>query len=152
MDTPAMTPPVSPSSSDQNDRVLAALAHGAVLIPSLGFLAPIIIWATQRDRSRFVAFQSLQAAIYQVSIFIFWFLFMGCYMVAFLGMIFLGTQNQANQLGPGFFFAMPFGVMGLGFLAMGLWVIYGLVAAVQCLRGVNFHYLFLGSWLSRTLK
>jgi len=35
----------------QDERVTAALAHAATLLPMMGALASIVIWATQKDRS-----------------------------------------------------------------------------------------------------
>jgi uncharacterized Tic20 family protein len=48
-----------------DERILAALAHGSIIVSVVGLLVPAIIWITQRQKSRFVAFQSLQAIIFQ---------------------------------------------------------------------------------------
>lgn len=49
----------------QDERIMAALAHVTVIWPTLGMIAPIVIWGTQREKSPFVGFQALQAAAYQ---------------------------------------------------------------------------------------
>jgi len=56
----------NPTRPTPDERVTAALAHAATLLPMMGALASIVIWATQKDRSRYVAFQALQAAVYQI--------------------------------------------------------------------------------------
>lgn len=53
-------------SDDQ--RMLAALAHAGIVMNSLGgggIIAAAVIWATQRDRSAFVARHALQALLFQ---------------------------------------------------------------------------------------
>jgi uncharacterized Tic20 family protein len=67
----------------QDERVMAALAHISALLPMMGVVAPIIIWVTQKGKSKFVAFQSLQALAYQLSMILAWFVGMGCYMFSF---------------------------------------------------------------------
>ena len=47
-------------------RLLAALAHGSVVAQGLGLLVGVVVYTNQRDRSRYAAFQALQAAIYQL--------------------------------------------------------------------------------------
>jgi uncharacterized Tic20 family protein len=58
----------------QDERVMAALAQISVLVPFLGVVAPIVIWVTQKDKSRYVAFQSLQAVAFQLTMVFAWFL------------------------------------------------------------------------------
>lgn len=48
----------------QDERIMAAVAHATVIWPTLGLLAPLVIWGTQREKSPFVGFQSIQAAAY----------------------------------------------------------------------------------------
>jgi uncharacterized Tic20 family protein len=60
-----MTQPNLSPNNNQNENILAALSHATVLIPMMGVIAPIVIWATQKDKSAYVAFQALQATIYQ---------------------------------------------------------------------------------------
>jgi uncharacterized Tic20 family protein len=51
----------------QDERVMAALSHASALLPMMVIIAPIIIWVTQKEKSQYVAFQSLQAIAYQLS-------------------------------------------------------------------------------------
>jgi uncharacterized Tic20 family protein len=67
---------------NQDERIMAALAHGSILLPMTGVIAPIVIWITQREKSRYVAFQSLQALLFQLILIVAWVLGMGCYMLS----------------------------------------------------------------------
>ena len=77
---------ISTPAPSQNDKIMAALAHISAVLPFVGIIAPIIIWATQKDKSEYVAFQSLQAVAYQLVMILAWFIGMGCYMISFFTM------------------------------------------------------------------
>jgi uncharacterized Tic20 family protein len=72
-------------SPTQDERVMAALSHGSALLPMLGIIAPIIIWVTQKEKSKYVAFQALQALAYQTIMIVAYFFAMGCYILSFFG-------------------------------------------------------------------
>lgn len=74
------------SIPSQNDKIMAALAHVSAILPFMGVIAPIIIWATQKDKSEYVAFQALPAVAYQLLMILAWFVGMGCYMLSFFTM------------------------------------------------------------------
>jgi uncharacterized Tic20 family protein len=140
---------------DQNDRIMAALAHVTAILPVMGVIAPIIIWATQRERSEFVGFQALQAAIYQLLIVFAWILGMACYMCSIVFMIipasfgqYRGGDFSAEWLGVFF----PFLVLGLVLVGGIAFVVYGVVGAVLVLQGKDFRYLLIGSWLEGYLQ
>jgi dolichyl-phosphate-mannose--protein O-mannosyl transferase len=46
---------------------MAALAHGGILLFGMGLVAAIVLWVTQKEKSRYVAFQTLQAAAYHLA-------------------------------------------------------------------------------------
>ncbi len=78
----------TPISSD--DRVMAALAH------FFGLFGALIIWATQKDKSRFVKFQALQSLAFGGLLTIAMMLATFCmFGVMILGM--LGTVLAASQ-------------------------------------------------------
>lgn len=58
------------------ERTLAALSHGfgilgmVVSAGFLGWLAPLVIYLTQKDKSRFVAYHAFQALIFQGVLFL----------------------------------------------------------------------------------
>ena len=45
------------------NRLLAALAHGAIFAQGIGILVGVLVYINQRDQSRYTTFQALQAAI-----------------------------------------------------------------------------------------
>jgi uncharacterized Tic20 family protein len=58
----SMTTTDSRPSTTPNERIAAALAHGGTCVA--WFFAPLLVWAIERDRSRFVAHQALQALLW----------------------------------------------------------------------------------------
>lgn len=135
----------------QDERVMAALSHVTVLIPTIGVIAPIVIWATQKEKSRFVAFQALQAAAFQLLIVVLWFVGMACYMGSFFlmfGGIALSQSAGRFNPGPGFAvipFLVIFGMLSI----MLLMVIIGIVAAIMVFQGKDFHYPLIGDFVER---
>jgi uncharacterized protein len=142
----------------QDERVMAALAQISVLVPLLGVIAPIVIWVTQKDKSRYVAFQSLQAVAFQLTMVFAWFIGMGCYMCSFFSMFLtipLASSRELPQsinplFGVGFF--TPFLVMGLMLLGGFLFILYGIFAAVMTFQGKPFRYAILGRRVEQFLE
>jgi len=50
---------------NSEERLLAMLAHLSIFLG--GIILPIIIWATQKDKSKFVRFHSLQAIFFHIA-------------------------------------------------------------------------------------
>ncbi|HSB02233.1 MAG TPA: DUF4870 domain-containing protein [Anaerolineales bacterium] len=145
------------SIPSQNDKIMAALAHISALLPLMGVIAPIVIWATQKDKSEYVAFQALQAVAYQLAMVVAWFIGMGCYMLSFFTM-FLGIPFSAsnggevgNSIMP-FFMLIPFGILGAIFIGGALFVIYGVIGAIQVFQGKDFRYIIIGNRLANYLE
>jgi uncharacterized protein len=148
---------ISPEPA-QNDKIMAALAHISALLPLMGVIAPIVIWATQKDKSEFVAFQALQAIAYQLLMILAWFIGMGCYMLSFFS-TFLTIPFAGNGMegGPGsiffmFGFLIPFMIFGLIFLGGAIFIIYGVVGAIMTFQGKHFRYAILGKRLESYLQ
>jgi uncharacterized Tic20 family protein len=143
-----------------DERILAALAHITILVPFMGIIAAIVIWVTQKEKSRYVGFQALQATVFQLILVLAWFIGMGCYMGSFI-LSFVGMAGFASSgstlSGP----AQGFGVLGvlIPFIVFGLimltglvFIIYGIVAALQALRGNAFRYAIIGDRIERFLQ
>lgn len=136
---------------------MAAVAHATVIWPTLGLLAPFVIWGTQREKSAFVGFQAIQAAAYQFILLLRGLLGAACYMCSFLGfplgaMLAAPFDEGAAVCFPFLTFSFSFGIL---FLLMLLWLAYvgyGLFGAVRVLRGNDFRYVILGPWLERYLE
>ena len=144
----------------QNDKIMAALAHISAVLPFMGVIAPIVIWATQKDKSEYVAFQALQAVAYQLLMILAWFVGMGCYMLSFFGMFltipFAGSSggDVSPSAAPFLMFGtlVPFMVFGAIFIGGAIFVIYGVIGAIQVFQGKDFRYIIIGRRLENYLQ
>lgn len=151
-----MTGP-TPAPPTQDERLMAGLSHISVLLPMMGVIAPIVIWVTQREKSRFVTFQSLQALAFQLTMVLAWFVGMACYMgsffTTFLAIPFGGGTGRTG-IEPlfGLFFFVPFLVFGAIFLGWFAFTAYGIAGAIQSFQGKPFRYAILGERVARFLE
>lgn len=53
-------------SPTQDEKVTSALAHAAVILPMWGIIITAVFWATQREKSKFIQDQTLQALSWQI--------------------------------------------------------------------------------------
>ncbi|MCJ7551859.1 MAG: DUF4870 domain-containing protein [Anaerolineae bacterium] len=125
-----------------DERTWAMLAHLSVLLNLvtgfLGVAAALVIYLVYKDRSRYVAYQSMQAFLFQL---IFWAgggLLIGI-MWAVVGAL------SAVLIG---ILLIPFAVvLTLVFLLMPLVaLVYGVVGAVRSSNGEDFRYGLIGDW------
>ncbi|HDQ73684.1 MAG TPA: DUF4870 domain-containing protein [Chloroflexi bacterium] len=146
--------------STQDDRIMAALAHASVIIPFWGMIGAVVIWATQREKSRFVGFQALQALVYQLSLILLGAFGFACYMCSFPVMM-LSIPGFASMQGPRgmgggilslLISTIPFCIMGLVMLLGFAFVIYGFYGAARVLQGEDFRYAIVGSRLEAYLN
>ncbi|MBI3760471.1 MAG: DUF4870 domain-containing protein [Chloroflexi bacterium] len=150
-----MTTEASPTS---DERLMAALAH------FFGPIVALIVWATQKDKSRFVRFQSVQALAFDLTVVVVAFVVIGCFVALVFGTALLGTtgtfiaanQNQdsgGSILGllVGLTFFLPF----LAWCPMMILVISTLVArviaAISVFQGKDFRYPVLGARVEKFL-
>jgi uncharacterized Tic20 family protein len=141
---------LNPSTPD--DRIMAALSHAAILIPTIGIVAPIVIWVTQKEKSKYVAFQSLQALAFQISLVLLWLVGMGCYLLSILGVFSSSLLPAARPGMEDWGIVIPLFVFGLIFLGAFIFLIYGIVAAVMAFQGKPFRYLLIGNMVERFLQ
>ena len=91
-----------PGSYTNEEKLFALLCHLSVFIG--GVFLPIILWATQKDKSKFVAFHALQAIFYQLSciiiyvIFVFVFIFFYMFLSVGAGALFFGLSPDFAPL------------------------------------------------------
>ena len=133
------TSPLSPS----DERTWAMLAHLSILLNlvsgALGVVAALAIYLLYRERSRYVAYHSLQAFFFQL--------------VAWLG------GGVLTAFAWGVTVPLIFLVVGLFLIPLAVLVtllpavavVYGVVGAVQCSQGEDFRYWLVGDWLRDTL-
>ncbi len=78
-----------------DERLLAMLSHLSIFLG--GIILPIILWATQKDKSKFVRFHSLQAIFYHLAfaVIIIVFVFVMVFVLIVSGIGLSGFQIQA---------------------------------------------------------
>ena len=139
--TDSATGPRTLSPSDE--RTWAMLAHLSILVNlvsgGLGVVAALVIYLLYKDRSRYVAYQSLQAFIFQL---VFW---VGGGVLIGLAWAISGILSIV-AIGC---LLMPIALV-LSFIPIGA-VVYGVVAGVQCSQGDDFQYWLVGEWVRGTL-
>lgn len=139
-------------TTTREERLMAALAHGLVITYGLGVIGAAVIWQMQKEKSRYVAFQAVQAAVYQlVGMFLYlvsWACW-GCfYSVSFIPVI---AQAQKYKDAPPPIFWIGIGSMVIPMVLMGVWALYGLWGTLRTLQGQDFRYAVVGRWLERFL-
>ena len=149
--------------SVQDERLFAALSHITIFLPFMGILGPVLIWATQKEKSEYVKFHALQAVFYQLTLILMGVLGFICYFLSFFlsfGGMFLGmfsiplaaaggeTENPLLMI---LLFlvsmlpvAIPFAVIGVMLLAGLSFLVYGVVGAIYAMQGKAFAYVFIG--------
>ena len=136
--------PVAPIPlSPAEERQLAMFAHLGVLVNLFsGFLGPVVplaIYLIYKDRSRYVAYQSLQGLIFQI---IWW---IGGGVLTGVVWTITGTLS-AFLIG---LICIPFACIISAMPLVAL--IYGVYAGIQCNQGVDFKYWLIGDWFRSTL-
>ena len=140
---PALAQPLSPS----DERTWAMLAHLSVLLNLVtGFLGPIaalIIYFVYKDRSRYVAYQSMQAFVFQLI----WLVGGGLLIGGIWGATGLLSAVIIGLL------CIPFALIGTFILLIMPLVslVYGVVGGIQASQGQDFRYWMVGDWVRDTL-
>ena len=145
------------TATTPDERLLAALSH------IFGLVIALIIWATQKDKSRFVRFQAMQAVAFDGVLFVLFFLLVGCTMVTMFGGTLLGAAGAVAAAGDettaggilGLLFSLSFLLPFAGTCVMFLLALGALagraVAAVNVYQGRNYHHPWLGDRVEKML-
>ncbi len=145
--------------STSDERLMAAVSH------LFGLLVALVIWATNKDRSRYVRFQTTQSMAFDLVVMVVTFILVGCMMVGMLAVVALGTGGMILSVSPDGSapegpFALFIALMtSVSFLipcimvpyAMFLWVCR-IVATLQTFQGKDFRYPWLGGQVERFLN
>jgi hypothetical protein len=147
-DVPPAAPPPPPAYgpaplSQSDERTWAMLAHLSVLLNlvtgALGPVAALVIYFIFRDRSRYVAYHSLQSFVMQL---VFW--------------IGGGALVGAAWAVTGILSAVLIGLLCipvacvLTFLPLGA-LVYGVWGSIETSQGKDFKYYWVGDWVRGTL-
>lgn len=135
-------PTVSPLSPS-DERTWAMLAHLSVLLNlvtgMLGPVAALIIYLVFKDRSRYVAYQSLQSLIFQLITWVGGGVLIGitAAIAGILTMVAVGL--------------CLFPLVALLALIPLAGLVYGVIGGIQCSQGQDFRYWLVGDWVRGTL-
>ena len=136
-------PPAPLSPSDE--RTWAMLAHLSVLANLVtGFLGPIAalaIYLVYKDRSRYVAYHSMQSFVFQL---IWW---VGGGALTALAWTISGILVVVVFIGC---LLMPIALL-ISAIPIAA-IVYGVIGAVQCSQGQDFKYWLIGDWVRGTLE
>jgi uncharacterized Tic20 family protein len=147
-----------PNTITSDEGLMAAIAH------FFGILVALIVWATQKDKSRYVRFQAVQAMAFDLVVSVFTVIVVGFVMAIVFGILALGIGNmamlgsQANPAAEPFrtfialMTAIPFLIPCIIIPFILLFLVARIVATVQTLQGRDFHYPWLGKQVERMLN
>lgn len=144
-----MNPPPS-----TEERVWAVLAHLSALAFGMGLLLPIIGWAEQRRKSKYIAYQCLQALGYQTLGYTVWLLgyllFIVIIVIVMMIVAMIAPKNEgvftASIIGFEIFFFI------FMFTSFGIYLLMPIIAAVACGMGKDFQYPIMGKRLANYLE
>jgi uncharacterized membrane protein len=143
----------SDKSYTQEDRLLAALAHAAIITGMIAPIAGLLIYITQKEKSAYAARQGLQAAIYQLLgllvMILAWACWGGFYTISLIPLI---ANADKYQDAPPPIFWIGLGSMVCPFIVMAIWGLYGLWGAVRAWMGTDFRYLVIGQMVEKRLQ
>jgi uncharacterized protein len=141
-------PPTLASLSSSDERTWAMLAHISALLNLIppGFLGPIaamVIYLIYKDRSRYVAYQALQAFIFQLI----WWVGAG----AILGLVWAVTGMLSAVLVGILLIPIACALTPVFGLMPVVAPFYGFWAAIETSQGKDFKYWLIGDWVRGTL-
>ncbi|RIK29752.1 MAG: hypothetical protein DCC56_12030 [Anaerolineae bacterium] len=131
------------------ERVWSVLAHLFALAMGMGLILPVLGWAEQRRKSKYVAFQSLQALGYQTLGYTVWVI--AGLLAAVVSIFFLLLNMDDALRSEAALTSWMIGHFSLTFALLGLYYILPVIAALACAFGKDFRYPFMGRRLAKYL-
>lgn len=136
---PQSLPPLTPSE----ERTWAMFAHLSILVNLisgfLGAIAALIIYLVYKDRSRYVAYHSLQSLFFQL---VFW---VGGGALAGIAWALSGVLSVVI-IG---LLCIPIAIL-ISLIPVAA-LVYGIIGGIQCSQGADFRYWLVGDWVRGTL-
>ena len=136
--SPSQISPLTPLSAT-DERTYAMLAHLSILLNIMtGFLGPVValaLYLIYKDRSRYVAYQSMQSFLFQMMSWVGSIVIAGLlwFISSLLVVVIIGCCMMPVAL---FFTLIPIAAL-----------VYGVIAALQTNQGQDFRYLLIGDWV-----
>jgi len=142
MENPSADPRVIVPLSPQDERTWSMLAHLSILVNLFsGFLGPIaalVIYLVFKDRSRYVAYQSLQSFIFQLV----WWVGGGALVAAAWAVTGVLTAILIGLL------CIPFAML-ISLVPLAA-LVNGIVGGIRTSQGQDFRYWLIGDWVRGT--
>ena len=149
-----MTESLDTLHPNSDERMMGALAH------FFGVIGALIIWAIQKDKSRFVRYQAAQALAFDfitmLLMFVLFFCLFGAMFLGMFGTIFAAANSTPSSESVSPFIMFPFMFPWLMFacifpFSIALFVAR-IVATISVLNGNNFRYPWLGAKVENFLS
>ncbi len=131
------------------ERILAVISHLSALAMGMGMVVPVALWASQRGKSRYAAFQALQAYGYQSLGYTIYLLFMLLvFVLVFIALFFIAllVPNASRNDAISSVFVVI--LMVTLFASQGIYLLFPILAAIFCGLGRDFHYPLIGHRLA----
>jgi uncharacterized Tic20 family protein len=136
----------------QEEKLLAALAHGSILVPTWGLIIAAVVWITQRGKSVFVERQARQATTWQVAqLALSMVVGVLAFATAMLGFVLAAVGGTLDGPEPPLFLFFYFPLIAVLMLGLFSFIAAGIWAAVRSLQGRDFVYPLVGARVERYL-
>jgi uncharacterized Tic20 family protein len=139
---------MNPSPSTE-ERIWAVLSHLSAIAFGMGVVIPILGWSEQRRKSKYAAFQCLQALGYQSLGYTVW-LLTYIVLVILLAVIYM-FMAATSETGGSAIVAATFIFLLVIFGLIGFYLLLPVIAAIACGFGKDFRYPVLGPRLAKYL-
>lgn len=129
-------------------RLLAALAHVSIVVQGVGLVVGMFVYVNQREKSRFAAFQALQAVVYQLFVFI-----AGMVISAIstgIGLVSMSMMEANGSTPASPLLWLTISSMFIPLALMAIVVIYAFWGGYQVWQGQDFRYPLIGRWLENS--
>ena len=137
------------TSPTAEERIWSVLAHLSALTLGMGILLPVIGWSEQRQKSRYISFQCMQALGYQSLGYTVWLL---SYILVVILLAVFPIFFAGSNPGDGRIFQIWLAIfMVVVLAAFGVYFVLPMIAAVATALGKEFRYPIMGNRLANYL-
>ena len=135
--------PLDPNEIRSDERLIALFAHLSLFLG--GILLPIIFWATNKDKSKFVTFHSLQSLWFHIAFVALLIIYIFAFVIVFVvGGIGLGSLGGGSKEMPVLFIIIMIAFYAFLFLAIFGSYGYAIYMGIKAYKGENVMYPIIG--------